>query len=309
MNKLLIGTRGSPLAIAQANIALESLNRIVPDLEKEMVLIKTTGDKIQDRPLTDIGGKELFIKEIHQQLFDGSVHIGVHSLKDIPGIHPDDVVIAAMLEREDPRDILVSRGNVPIDTLPKGATIGTSSPRRKSQILNLRPDLNVVSARGRVQTRIQLVDDGKMDAVILAYAGLKRVSLEHRVAQVFSVQEMIPAVGQGIIAIDCLRQNDDIVQLIRQINHFETSLCAEAERSFLQTIQGNCHTPIAGYAFLEGSQLILMAYYHPDHAKAVYCMDTIFVHGDHTTQLQLAKNLGADVAQKVIAQSVSNCGD
>ncbi len=252
---LKIGTRGSPLALYQAEEVRDRLmaSGVVPG-KVEIVVIKTSGDAIQDRALRDAGGKELFTKEIEQAILDGIVDIGVHSAKDMATELPPGLVMAAYLPREDVRDAFLSPNAVRLADLPSGARIGTASLRRQAQILALRPDLEVVLFRGNVQTRMRKLEAGEADATLLALAGLKRLGLENIVSSIIPVEEMLPAVGQGAICIEAL-ENSPAAQIAGTLNDADTADCVIAERAFLAALDGSCRTPIAALATIIGGEL------------------------------------------------------
>jgi len=256
-----VGTRGSPLARAQAALVGAALARAAPELAApeaiETVVIRTTGDRITDRPLADLGGKGLFCKEIEAALLERRIDLAVHSIKDLPTWLPEGLVLAAMLEREDPRDVLIARAARSIDELPEGALIGSASLRRRVQLLAARPDLRVESLRGNVQTRLRKLADGEVDATLLALAGLRRLGLEHAASAVLAPDVLLPAVGQGAIGIECREGDAAIRGLLEAVDHRPSSVCVHAERAFLEALDGSCHTPIAGYARIEGEQLHL----------------------------------------------------
>lgn len=258
---LRIGTRGSPLALAQAHevrrrlavahgVATESI---------EVRTIRTSGDVIVDRPLAEVGGKGLFTKEIEQALFDSTVDLAVHSAKDMETALPPGLGIAAVLPREDVRDAFISRKAATLAALPAGAVVGTASLRRQAIVRRLRPDLRVVSLRGNVQTRLNRLDAGEVDATMLALAGLKRLGLADVATAIFSVDEFLPAVGQGAIAIET-RENDNRTRdLLAPLNDADTMVALTAERALLATLDGSCRTPIAGHAAVAGKALTLRA--------------------------------------------------
>ncbi len=258
---LRLGTRGSPLALIQTDMVKAALMAVHDELKEpgaiEVVVISTTGDQVADRPLADIGGKGLFCKEIEMALFDGRIDCGVHSMKDMPTWLPDGLVIACMLPRADPRDVLISRKADSIKALPKGAVVGTASLRRQAQILAKRPDLKVINFRGSVGTRLEKLDAGQVDATMLARAGLDRLGLEGVPQAVLSPEEMLPAVGQGVVGIECRAGDNELLTLFAQINHDATSACVHAERAMLDVLDGSCHTPIGAYALLDGGQMHL----------------------------------------------------
>jgi hydroxymethylbilane synthase len=257
---LRIGTRGSPLALAQANETRALLAQAwdLPYEAFEVVIIRTTGDRVIDRPLSQIGGKGLFTKEIEEQLLSGDIDIAVHSMKDMPVEQPGGLVLDGYLTREDPRDAFVSLNHAAIPDLAQGATVGTSSLRRKAQILARRPDLNVVEFRGNVQTRLQKLEDRVAEATFLAMAGLSRLGMIDSVpARAIGTEEMLPAIAQGAIGIE--RRGDDsrVAGLLEPIHHEETAQRLAAERAFLAALDGSCQTPIAGLAELSGGTLRL----------------------------------------------------
>jgi hydroxymethylbilane synthase len=252
-----IGSRGSPLALAQANMVRAQLAAAHGWDEGaiEIRVIRTTGDAIQDRPLAEVGGKGLFTKEIEQALLDGEIDLAVHSAKDMVTVLPAGLLLAACLVREDARDVLVSRVAKSIAELPDRATIGTASLRRQAQVKMLRPDLNVVPMRGNVETRLKRIAEGVADATILALAGLKRLGLERAAAAVLEPDAFLPAVGQGAIAIETRANDDATRQLVGAINDAATLTAVTAERAFLAVLDGSCKTPIAGHARITGDRL------------------------------------------------------
>ncbi|HKG47974.1 MAG TPA: hydroxymethylbilane synthase [Pyrinomonadaceae bacterium] len=256
---LVIGSRGSKLALWQAEQARASLRLLNPQIDVQIEIIKTTGD-VKNDPLSVIGGKGVFTKELEDALLDGRIDIAVHSLKDLPTILPDRLSIAAICEREDARDALVLRAgseNGSLLHLPEGAVVGTSSQRRLAQLKALRSDVAVRDLRGNVDTRIRKLDEGQYDAVILASAGLVRLGLQERISARIAISEMLPAVGQGAIAIETRRDNKLAVQSASQLDHRETRVACLAERAFLRGLGGGCQFPIAAHAVLDGDVLKL----------------------------------------------------
>ncbi len=249
--RIRIGTRKSRLAVAQA---MEVKNRLLgafPFLNQEqieLVKMETTGDRIQNRHLADIGGKGLFTKEIEEALTGGRVDIAVHSMKDMPDTLPPGMVIPCILEREDPRDAFISLRVRSLAELPQGAVLGTSSVRRQSQILKMRPDLKIVPFRGNVNTRLEKLARGEVDATLLAVAGLKRLDMAQAITEAISTEKMLPAVAQGAIGVECLESNHHILQVLAVINHPDSFTQVAAERGFLKELGGSCATPIAGLA-------------------------------------------------------------
>ncbi|MEQ1888917.1 MAG: hydroxymethylbilane synthase [Alphaproteobacteria bacterium] len=256
-----IGTRGSPLALAQAQETRARLLGAHPGLtigQIEIQVIQTTGDRVRDRPLSEIGGKGLFTKEIEEALLERRIDLAVHSMKDMPAELPEGLAILCLLEREDPRDVLISAKAQTIDALPQGATVGTSSLRRQALLLRARPDLRVITFRGNVQTRLARLDAGEADATLLALAGLRRLGLESISASVIPVLEMLPAVAQGAIGVEARAGDSAMARLLQPLNHLPTEYCVRAERAFLAALDGSCRTPLAALAeILPGDRLRL----------------------------------------------------
>lgn len=279
-NPYRIGTRKSALALKQTDIVLKALQKAHPDniriQNAEIIGITTTGDQIQNKSLSKIGGKALFVKEIEQALSDNQIDFGIHSLKDVEAnLHPN-FKLACVLEREIMNDVLITRdGQITgiLDLKPQ-AVLGTCSPRRAAQLLEICPDLQIVPLRGNILTRLSKFDEKEMDATVLAYAGLKRLDLvddEGNLkgypglkACVLTLDEMIPAVGQGVLTVETLKTNQEVINLLSVINHQETEMCIRAERAFLRELAGNCKTPIAAFCVLTPHQtLLLKAFYAP----------------------------------------------
>ncbi|MDC1288618.1 hydroxymethylbilane synthase [Amylibacter sp.] len=255
---LVIGTRGSPLALAQAH---ETMGRLIRSTGLDescfkIKVIKTTGDKIQDRPLSEVGGKGLFTKEIEEAMLDNNIDIAVHSMKDMPVICPEGLIISCYLPREDVRDSFISTKYKSISELPNGATIGTSSLRRRAQLLNKRPDLKIVEFRGNVQTRLRKLNEGIADATFLACAGLNRLG-RNEISNPIETDDMLPAIAQGCIGIEQRKNDIEISKILSVINDKSASLRLAAERSLLLGLDGSCQTPIAGLAELNGQQMRL----------------------------------------------------
>ena len=264
--KLKIGTRGSKLALAQA---YETRDKLIAahGMSKddiEIIVIKTTGDKIQDRTLSEIGGKGLFTKEIEEALYDKSIDLAVHSMKDMPAQLPPGLVMAGLLEREDPRDAFISSVAKSIEDLPQGSKLGTSSVRRSAQVRTLRPDLEVVEFRGNVQTRMKKLADGVADATFLACAGLNRLGEGALITKAMSIEDMLPAVAQGAIGIEIREGDEEIARVLEPLRHKETEIVVAAERGFLIELDGSCRTPLAAHATLSGDEvhLVVMALTH-----------------------------------------------
>jgi hydroxymethylbilane synthase len=256
-----IGTRGSPLALAQADETRARLIAAHPELAGhiEICVIKTTGDKVQDRPLSEIGGKGLFTKEIEDALLAGEIDVAVHSMKDVPTWLPNGLVIDCLLPREDARDVLIATAGSSIATLPKGAVVGSASLRRAAQIKALRPDLSIVPLRGNVETRIAKVQRGDATATLLALAGLKRLHKQNVATAILSTDEILPAVAQGAIGLETRAHDGRVNALLAPLNDRDTHVRVAAERACLAVLDGSCRTPIAAFAELEGDEVRLRA--------------------------------------------------
>ena len=255
MKILKIATRQSPLALWQAEHIRARLEALHADLKVELVTFVTQGDKILDTPLAKIGGKGLFVKELEAALLDGRADLAVHSMKDVPMALPEGLSLAVICEREDPLDAFVSNTYNSFDELPQDAKVGTSSLRRKTQILKQRPDLNIIDLRGNVGTRLSKLDSGLYDAIILASAGLKRLGLAERIRHTLQPEISLPAVGQGALGLECRATDQGVLDLILPLLHAETDVCVRAERAFNAYLEGGCQVPIAGYATLNQGQL------------------------------------------------------
>ncbi len=270
--RLVIGSRGSKLALWQAEQAKARLLALFPEIDVSIDIIKTTGD-VKTDPLSVIGGKGVFTKELEDALLDGRIDLAVHSLKDLPTVLPDGLRISAICKRDDPRDALVVRDDLKgrggsILNLPERAIIGTSSQRRVAQLKALRGDAIVKDVRGNVDTRLRKLDEGQYEALILAAAGLRRLELEDRINVAISIEEMVPAVGQGAIAIEIRADDEFALETTGELDHEETRLCCLAERAFLRSLGGGCQFPIAGHAIIENEELKLTGLVAtPDGAK------------------------------------------
>ncbi len=260
MPQLTYATRRSALALAQCRAFVDTLRTVHPDLDLRELLVVTAGDRIQDRPLSEIGGKGLFVKEIEEALLASSADFAVHSIKDVPGVLPDGLVLACVPSREDPRDVLVAPRHEALAALPRRAKVGTSSLRRKLSLLVLRPDLDVRPIRGNVDTRLRKVDEGEFDAIVLAGAGLRRLGLEGRATEVFSVEASLPAIGQGALGIETRAADAGTRTRLASLHHAETAVCVAAERGVLVALEGDCKTPIAAYAERADDSMHLRAF-------------------------------------------------
>ena len=252
---LIIGTRASKLALAQAEMLRTALRSVAPDLPIELASMTTAGDREVHKNITDWGYKGLFTKELEDGLLDGRIDLAVHSTKDMPSILPDGLLLAGVLERADTRDAWVSPHHADISSLPVGAVVGTSSTRRAAQLLHRRPDVQIVPFRGNVDTRLQKLRDGVAEATFLAAAGLKRLGYHAHIRSFVEHDVMLPAAAQGAIGIECSAQREDVRALIAAITHSATLTAITAERAFLRTLDGSCRTPIGGLAELHGDQL------------------------------------------------------
>ncbi len=275
--KIRVATRGSKLSLIQTQIALEHIRRVSPDTEFEIVIVKTKGDIHQDKAFTEIGGKGLFEKEVNLAVLEGKADIAVHSLKDVPSMISDRLILAMVPPRDPPYDTLVARkGSTTIWDLPKGAVVGTTSARRRAMLLHVRPDIKVKVLRGNLDTRLRKLDQGSYDAIVAAEAGLRRLGVNRPYWRIPD-DILVPAPGQGIIGVYTLRERRDIIDLLEAANHEQTMLEALAERAFLARAGGGCHVPLGGYAsYRDGTLIFKAAIASPDGRKKV----TITVEGD-----------------------------
>lgn len=257
MEKIVIATRGSKLALWQANHIKALIEAEHSGVQVELLKIKTTGDKILDTPLAKIGGKALFTKEIEEALVDGRAHLAVHSMKDVPTVLPDGLTLGVIPEREEPTDTFLSVKYDSLDDLPRGATLGTCSLRRKAQALMLRPDLEVLDLRGNVDTRLRKLNEGRFDAIIMATAGLKRLGLSAPKNEVLAPPRFLPAISQGALGIEYAEDAEEVAGMLAFLDHPETRTRVLAERGFLTGLDGGCQVPIAGYALLDGDTVNL----------------------------------------------------
>jgi hydroxymethylbilane synthase len=247
MPKVIYATRRSALALAQCRAFVARLASREPGLELEELQVVTSGDRIQDRPLSEVGGKGLFVKEIEEALLEGRAHLAVHSIKDVPGVLPPGLVLTCIPAREDPRDALVSPRYGALAALPDGATVGTSSLRRAVALRHTRPDLRIVPLRGNVDTRLRKVDEGQCDAIVLARSGLVRLGLEHRATEVLEPEVSLPAVGQGALGIECREEDTETRARLAALQCETTAVCVAAERGVMVALEGDCRTPIGAF--------------------------------------------------------------
>lgn len=295
MNILKIATRQSPLALWQAEHIKSRLEQLYPQLTVELVTFVTQGDKILDTPLAKIGGKGLFVKELESALLDGRADLAVHSMKDVPMQLPEGLTLAVICERENPFDAFVSNHYAHFDELPQGAVVGTSSLRRKCQILQQRPDLVIKDLRGNVGTRLGKLDEGQYDAIILASAGLKRLGLEQRIRHHVASDMSLPAVGQGALGLECRDQDQAVLDLITPLAHAETQYCVRAERAFNAYLEGGCQVPIAGFATLKGEHLHI-------EGRVGSVDGTVLLKASLEGTVEQAEQLGVQLAQQLLAQ-------
>jgi hydroxymethylbilane synthase len=289
-----IATRRSPLAKWQANHVAGLLRGKEPGLDVRLHELVTRGDKILDVPLADVGGKGLFVKEIEDALLSGDAEIAVHSMKDLPASLAPGLVIGAVPPREDPRDALCSPRWKTLDRLPKGAKVGTSSLRRSAQLKAVRPDLDIQLVRGNVETRLRKASEG-LDAVVLAYAGLRRLGLDGQATQVFSPEEMLPAVAQGALALEARATDAGTLRRLAALEDADTRVRTEAERGFLARIEGGCQVPIAGHATVAGGTLVLRALVASLDGKRV-------IRGERTGPREGARAMGEALAEELLSR-------
>lgn len=308
IRKWIVGSRQSALALTQTNQVLEALKALgakhgLP-CEFEVRKIVTKGDRILDVTLSKVGGKGLFVKEIEQALFDSEIDFAVHSMKDMPAALPDGLVIGCVPEREDPRDALITRNGWTLNTLPEGAKLGTSSLRRSSQMMALRPDLVVEPLRGNIDSRLKRLESGDFDAILLASAGLRRMGWEDRITEAVPSDVVIPAVGQGALALECREGDDELLALLKLYHHERTAAAVAAERAFLATLNGGCQVPIGAYATLDaaGSAVTLTGFVgSPDGAQLL--RETASGEDPQALGRQLGEALLARGAERILAEA------
>ena len=290
-----IATRKSPLALWQAEFVKAELLKHHPDLQIELVKMVTQGDKILDTPLAKVGGKGLFVKELEVGMLQGDADLAVHSMKDVPVEFPEGLHLSVICEREDPRDAFVSNTYDSLDDLPQGAKVGTSSMRRECQLRANRPDLEILSLRGNVNTRLRKLDDGEYDAIILAAAGLKRLEFHDRIKHEIDPLVSLPAIGQGAVGIECRSDDERINNLIAPLNHEATAIRVRAERAMNNRLEGGCQVPIASYAMLDGDTIHLQALVgEPDGSQ--------LVQGDISGHRSDAEKLGETLADDLLSR-------
>jgi hydroxymethylbilane synthase len=292
---LRIATRKSQLALWQAEYVRDVLLQYHPDLNVELVKMTTQGDKILDTPLAKVGGKGLFVKELEAGLLSGDADIAVHSMKDVPVELPEGLHLSVICPREDPRDAFVSKNYASFESLPKGARLGTSSLRRQCQLAAQRPDLNIIDLRGNVNTRLQKLDAGDYDAIILAAAGLKRLGMQDRITETLSPEISLPAIGQGAVGIECRVDDDWVNELLAPLNDRDTAIRVRAERALNHRLQGGCQVPIAGYAELAHGVILLRGLVGTVDGSKI-------IHGEIAGQPEDAEYLGRVLAEDLLTR-------
>ncbi len=290
-----VGTRESPLALRQAALVADRVRELAPERAVEVVPMKTSGDRLPQVALGSLGGKGLFVKELEEALIAGRVDLAVHSLKDLPAALPEGLCLAAFLPRADPRDVLVSRTGAGIGDLPRGARVGTSSLRRRVLLLSVRPDLKIEMLRGNVGTRLRRLTEGAYDAIVIAAAGLERLGLKLEHARPLEPDQFIPAVGQGILAVEARADDRRLWGLLGRLDHPGTRRQAEAERAFLRHLGASCHTPVAGHARLVDGELILTALVASIDGRQV-------LRGQTTGVAENAELIGQKLAEELMAK-------
>lgn len=298
MKSLKIATRQSPLAMWQAEHIQARLQQLYPGLVVELLTFVTQGDKILDTPLAKIGGKGLFVKELEAALLDGRADLAVHSMKDVPMQLPDGLCLPIICEREDPLDAFVSNQYHHFDALPNGAKVGTSSLRRKCQLLQARPDLNIVDLRGNVGTRLSKLDADQYDAIILASAGLKRLGLSERIRHSMAADVSLPAVGQGALGLECRHDDVALIQMLQPLQHAESALCVRAERAFNAHLQGGCQVPIAGFAIIQDGQVFMQGRVGQVDGSAL-------LKAEGRAHYDAAETLGVQLAENLLSQGAA----
>ncbi len=293
IEQLRIATRKSPLALWQAEHVRARLQQLHSGLQVELLTMSTQGDRVLDSPLAKIGGKGLFVKELEQGMLAGQADIAVHSMKDVPAELPAGLEIGAILEREDPRDAFVSNHCSTLAELPQGARVGTSSLRRQCQLRAVRPDLEILDLRGNVNTRLAKLDAGDYDAIVLASAGLKRLGMGERITRALEPEDMLPAIAQGVIGIECRSDDAAVKALIKALNHTETDLRTQAERAMNAALAGGCQAPVAGFSTITGDSIALRGLVGWPNGSAI-------IRGEISGQAAEAAVLGEQLAQELL---------
>jgi hydroxymethylbilane synthase len=301
-SELNIGTRGSPLALFQANWVKDQLSRTHPDLNVTLVKIKTTGDKIQDAPLAKIGGKGLFVKEIEEALLQKRIDLAVHSIKDVPTEFPEGLHLSVITQREDPRDVLISKDGRTLRELVQKAKIGTSSLRRQAQLLHFRNDLELIPLRGNLDTRLKKLRTANLDAIVLALAGVKRLGLEGRITEIIPMDISLPAIGQGALGIETRIDDREVEGRIRFLNDRESSIAVTSERAFLKKLEGGCQVPIAAYARTVGTTLYIDGLVGTIDGKRL-------IRHHREGPIDQAESLGIELAEVLLSQGAKEVLD
>lgn len=295
MKKIIIGARGSKLSLAYVNkvkVAILKQNKELNEKNISFKTIKTSGDIFHDKKLSEIGGKNLFCKEIEENLLNKNIDIAIHSLKDMESQENNNLIIGAYIERNDPRDVFISSKYKNLKDLKEGAVVGSSSRRRQLQLRFINKNVSIKDIRGNVDTRIKKIDEGELDALILAAAGVKSLGLEKKIKNIFSIDEVLPAAGQGIIAVQCRKEDSNVLKILKKINSYETNCCAIAERSMLKTIGGDCETAVGGLAKLENKKIRLKAQLFSDNGKFFFNYENI---GDQNEASEIGKKVGEEL--------------
>ena len=295
MKKIIIGARGSKLSLSYVNkvkVAILKQNKELDEKNISFKTIKTSGDIFHDKKLSEIGGKNLFCKEIEENLLNKNIDIAIHSLKDMESQENNNLIIGAYIERNDPRDVFISSKYKNLKDLKEGAVVGSSSRRRQLQLRFINKNVSIKDIRGNVDTRIKKIDEGELDALILAAAGVKSLGLEKKIKNIFSIDEVLPAAGQGIIAVQCRKEDSNVLKILKKINSYETNCCAIAERSMLKTIGGDCETAVGGLAKLENKKIRLKAQLFSDNGKFFFNYENI---GDQNEASEIGKKVGEEL--------------
>ncbi len=300
--KLIIGTRSSPLALWQADFTQAELSKHFPDLEIELKLVKTTGDVLLDSPLSKIGDMGLFTKDIEKHLISGEIDLAVHSLKDVPTETPEGLMLAAFTEREDTRDVIISKNGESLKTLKQDAKIATSSLRRTSQLLSMRPDFKMGDIRGNLNTRFKKFDESDFDAMMLAYAGVHRLNFGDRISEILPHEVMLPAVGQGALGIETRIDDEATKEIVSVMNNVNTEFCTKAERALLRHLQGGCQIPIGSYASLKNGTLHLLAYVGSVDGKRTIRNEITM---ENCTLPEQAEQAGIELAEELLKQGAN----
>ena len=294
--KYIVATRPSLLAYTQTQQTVELLKAQHPDCEFEIVKISTHGDAVTDKPLTAFGGTGVFVKELENAILEGRADFAIHSLKDVPSIQPEGLVLAAFPTREDPRDVLLIKNGLSIDELNENCTIGTGSPRRIVQIAELKPGATFTDLRGNIDTRLKKLEEGQYDAIVLAAAGLRRLGKEINAKAFLPVDKCIPAIGQGAIAIECRKDDDETITLLRTINNKDTETAILAERAFMKTVGGGCKFPLGAYATIQNETVQLAVMLGNHHTQQI-------IRFSDQADVSGAEKLGQKLAEKTIAEA------